>query len=178
MAKTPTDNLLSLLNKQDKSIQDTRGMQYVPLVSIPVSESTAQDSQGYSPYVPSGVNAAVGSPSVSPNHTHVNPSVVKIMPFASTLVCDAATSNYFRVTLTGAMTLANPIGATDGQKIILEFIQGGSGSYALTLGSKFDFGSDITTATLSTAVGAHDFMGAIYNATSDKFYIVAYVKGY
>ena len=100
---------------------------------------------------------------------------------AATIATDASLGNYFRVTLNVAgatRLLGNPTNLTDGQKIIWELIQDGVGNRALTLDTKFALGTDITAVTLSTAAGKRDFLGAIYNSTADKLYIIAFVKGY
>ena len=100
---------------------------------------------------------------------------------ASTIATDAALGNYFRVTLNVAgatRLLGNPTNPTDGQKIMWELIQDGSGNRALTLDTKFVLGTDITAVTLSTAINKRDFLGAVYNSTADRWYVIAFVKGY
>lgn len=96
----------------------------------------------------------------------------------ATINTNAALGNHFRVTLGGNRTLANPTNAIDGQKILFEITQDGSGSRTLTLGNKFAFGSDITELTLSTAINKKDFLGVQYNLAADKFYVIAVAKGY
>ena len=94
------------------------------------------------------------------------------------IATDASLGNQFRVTLVGNRTLDNPTNPTDGQKVIWEFIQDGTGSRTITLGSKFTFGTDITSVTLTTTASKRDFMGAVYNLAADKWYVVSFVKGY
>lgn len=92
---------------------------------------------------------------------------------------DCTLGCHFRYKLTGNITLTDPTGAVDGQRIVWELIQDGTGSRLLTaLGGKFTFGTDIPSATLTTTINKRDFLTAVYNATADKFYIVAFVKGY
>ena len=94
---------------------------------------------------------------------------------------DASLGNHFRVTLGGNRTLAAPTNPTDGQRIMIEVIQDGTGGRALTLTTGtngFAFGTDITGITLSTAIGARDFIGAVYNSTAQRWYVIAFVKGY
>jgi len=97
---------------------------------------------------------------------------------AATIATDAATGNYFRVTLGGNRTLGNPTNTSDGQRVIWELIQDGTGNRTITLDTKFALGTDITAVTLSTAANKRDFIGAIYNSTADKWYVIAFVKGY
>jgi hypothetical protein len=96
----------------------------------------------------------------------------------ATLATDAALGNYFRVTLGGNRTLGNPTNAVDGQKIMWELIQDGSGSRTITLDTKFALGTDITAVVLTTTLNKRDFLGVVYNSTADKFYVIAFVKGY
>ena len=101
---------------------------------------------------------------------------------AATIALDASLANHFRVTLAGNRTLGVPTNPVDGQRIMIEVIQDATGSRTLTLttGSNgaFAYGADITTITLSTAANARDFIGAVYNATAQRWYVVAFVKGY
>lgn len=97
---------------------------------------------------------------------------------ASTIATDASLSNHFRVTLGGNRTLGNPTNPTDGQRVVWELIQDGTGSRTITLSSAFALGTDITAVTLTTTLNKRDFLGAIYNTTAAKWYVVAFAKGY
>lgn len=92
--------------------------------------------------------------------------------------CNAATGNHFYVTLGGNRTLLNPRNLQDGQKIIFEIIQDGTGSRTLTLDSKFSFGTSIPSITLTTTPDAKDFIGCKYNLKDDKLYVLAFEDGY
>ena len=100
------------------------------------------------------------------------------LPYAPTLATNAVLGNYFRVTLTGNATLAAPTGMVDGQKVLWEFVQDATGSRTLSLPANFHFGTDVTGAALSTTANAHDFLGAIYNATTNVWYVTTVIKGY
>ena len=95
-----------------------------------------------------------------------------------TIVTNATLGSHFRITLGGDRTLAAPVGMIDGQKITWEFIQDASGSHALTLDPTFSFGTDVTGVSLSVTPNRHDFMGAIYNASVGKWYVLSFAKGY
>lgn len=97
---------------------------------------------------------------------------------AATIATDASLANAFRVTLGGNRTLGNPTNPTNGQRCIWEIIQDGTGSRTLALDTKFAFGTDIPSITLSTTANKRDFLGAVYNSTTDLWYVVAFVKGY
>lgn len=97
---------------------------------------------------------------------------------AATIATDASLGNHFRVTLGGNRTLGNPTNPTDGQKCLWEIIQDATGSRTITLDTKFALGTDITGVTLTTTASKRDFLGAVYNSTADKWYVIAFVKGY
>jgi hypothetical protein len=97
---------------------------------------------------------------------------------AATIATDASLGNHFRVTLGGNRTLGNPTNPVDGQKVMWELIQDATGSRTITLDTKFALGADITAVTLTTTASKRDFLGAVYNSTADKWYVIAFVKGY
>jgi hypothetical protein len=96
----------------------------------------------------------------------------------ATIATDASLGNYFRVTLGGNRTLSNPTNMVDGQKCIWELIQDATGTRTITLGTAFLLGTDISAVTLTTTASKRDFLGAIYNSTAAKWYVIAFVKGY
>lgn len=97
---------------------------------------------------------------------------------AATIATNASLGNYFRVTLGGNRTLGNPTNPTDGQKIIWELIQDGTGSRTITLDTTFALGTDISAVTLTTTASKRDFLGAVYNSTATKWYVIAFSRGY
>lgn len=96
----------------------------------------------------------------------------------ATISTDASLGNRFRVILGGNRTLGNPTNMTDGQSVIWEIIQDGTGNRTITLDSDFTLGADISAVTLSTAAGKRDFLGAIYNTAAGKWSVVALARGY
>ncbi len=111
-------------------------------------------------------------------NTVVTQATTNTLTDAATINTDASLADHFRVTLGGNRTLANPTNMYDGQKVVWEFIQDGTGTRTLSLGAKFAFGTNITTVVLSTTAGKRDFMGAVYNLAADKWFVVAFVTGY
>lgn len=101
-----------------------------------------------------------------------------VLTDAPTIATDASLGNLFRVTLGGNRTLGNPTNPIDGQKVIWELIQDATGSRTIALGSNFTLGTDITSTTLTTTANKRDFLGAVYNATTGKWYVIAFTKGY
>lgn len=97
---------------------------------------------------------------------------------AASIATDASQSNQFRVTLGGNRTLANPTNGTDGQVVMWSVTQDATGGRTLTMDTKFRFGTDITSVTLSTTAGKTDRIGAQYVASVDKWDVISFVRGY
>lgn len=97
---------------------------------------------------------------------------------AATIDTDASAGSHFRVTLGGNRTLGAPTNPTNGQKIIYEVIQDGTGSRTLAYNSVFAFSTDIPTPTLTLTASKRDFLGFVYNSTAAKWYCLAVVKGF
>lgn len=108
---------------------------------------------------------------------YVSP-VVAALTDAATIAVDASAGTHFRVTLGGNRILGNPTNAVDGQRLLFEILQDGSGSRTLTLDTKYALGTDITSVTLTTTASKRDFLGVVYNSTADKFYVVALNRGF
>lgn len=121
---------------------------------------------------PTGATGAAGADLTEPEI--VTLSVVT----AEIAVGDVTGKKTYKVTMDADAEIQNPTNGTDGQRIVIAFTQDGTGSRLLTFDTKWKFGTDITGATLSTAAGATDYLTAIYNATADKWHVVAFVKGY
>jgi hypothetical protein len=86
----------------------------------------------------------------------------------------------FTLTTTTNPTIAVPSGTpTDGQKLIIRVTaSGGARTMSLNTGAGgFSFGTDITALTATTS-GATDYVGAIWNASTSFWNVIAYVKGY
>jgi hypothetical protein len=108
-------------------------------------------------------------------------SGVATLTDAASIALDASLGNHFRVTLAGNRTMAAPTNPTDGQRIAIEVIQDATGSRTLTLTTGalgFAFGTDIPSITLTTTANARDFIECLYNSTSQRWYVVRFVKGY
>lgn len=96
----------------------------------------------------------------------------------ATIATDASLADLYRVTLAGNRTLANPTSPTDGQLVRWEITQDGTGSRTLALDTKFVYGADLPSITLSTTAGKTDILGAVYHQASDKWRVVAFAKGF
>lgn len=133
--------------------------------------------------------APLASPAFTGSATAVNVSVTGqlktpavALTDASTIATDASLGVYFRVTLGGNRTLGIPTNPADGQTILYEFVQDGTGSRTLTLTTSgtgcFAFGTDIASITLTTTASKRDFMICKYNSTLAKWVVLGFVKGY
>lgn len=96
---------------------------------------------------------------------------------------DAALGNTFIVQSGSVVgrTIGAPSGSVDGQKITIRVknTSGGSITHTPATGSvgSYRFGSDIT-ALSAIASGKTDYIGAIYNATDQRWDIIGYIKNY
>jgi hypothetical protein len=95
---------------------------------------------------------------------------------------DAGLTSTFILNLGSNVTTINgPTNGVDGQKITYRLVQDGSGSRTVTWSTgsgNFKFGTDLPSITLSTAINAVDYVGAIYNLANNVWDIIALVKGF
>lgn len=105
-------------------------------------------------------------------------TLVKTESYASSMSINVAGYDIVRITLTGNISSLDFTGAIDGQKIILELIQDGTGGKTVAFGSSFRFGTDITSVTLTSTAGKKDRIGLIYDGVASKYDIIAVTKGY
>jgi hypothetical protein len=160
---TILNDYLSVAHNSDGSLKDS--------ATIAGAEQTSKKgaANGYAP-----LDASAQVPAANVPLTH--PPVA--LADAATIATNAALGNHFRVTLGGSRTLGNPTNPTDGQKVVWEIIQDGSGSHTITLDTNFALGTTISSITLSTGAGKRDFLGAVYNASAGKWYVIAFTAGY
>ncbi len=107
----------------------------------------------------------------------VIPSVVTLTD-AATIAVNATLGNQFTVTLGGNRTLGNPTGAVNGQLLLFVLRQDSSGGRTLALDTKFRFGTDITSITISTAINKTDYLLVRYHSSDDKFDVLDFRKGF
>jgi hypothetical protein len=101
----------------------------------------------------------------------------KELPWASTVLINGDGFTTIRIPILGD-TILNGGSGVDGQKLVLELTQDPTGYHGITLGAKFQFGSDIPSLTFSILPGTTDYVGLIYNAPKDKWRVIAYSRGY
>jgi hypothetical protein len=91
-------------------------------------------------------------------------SVVSTITYAATVAPNAALANTFKITLTGNVTFNVPTNAVPGAKYKFEFVQDGTGSRLLTLGTGYKTAGGAPA--LSTAANAIDFIDAYFDGTT------------
>jgi len=101
---------------------------------------------------------------------------MNVAAYASSMTWDASQYDMGVVVLTGNVTMAFSNGS-NGQMFRVRMKQGGSGGYTLTLtGCKL--GTDLTAVTLSTTVGAADYLGVVYNSDTGNWDVVSFARGF
>ncbi len=105
-------------------------------------------------------------------------SPVVALTDAATIGIDATLGDIFDATLGGNRTLGNPTGAVNGQKLLFRIKQDGTGGRTLAFGTKYRFGSDLSSVVLSTVAGKLDRIGVEYSFADDKFDVIALMRGY
>lgn len=156
--------------------------------TISIGGTASAPTVGVGTIAESKVTSLVGdlaakAPLASPTFTGLVTSAASVqspstITYAASITPDCTTGNFFRVTLTGALTINNPTGAVDGQKIMFELIQDATGSRVVTLGAAFAFGTGIASFTATTTASKRDFLGVVYNSTAAKFFVIAVAQGY
>lgn len=89
---------------------------------------------------------------------------------ASTITVDASLGNLFRVTLGGSRTMGAPSNATDGQQILFELLQDGTGSRTITWTSgSGGYQFDAQTPVLQTAAAKRDYVAFTYSTAATRW---------
>lgn len=140
---------------------------------ITVATDTVAINQAFTP---TWTGAHAFSASVTFNAFTVSPP--DVLTDAATIAVDASLGNRFRVTLGGNRTLGNPSNSTDGQQILFEVIQDGTGGRTLAFGTNYAFGTDLTSCTISTAANSRSFITAAYVSAVTKWVILGCTRGF
>ncbi len=104
---------------------------------------------------------------------------VVVLVDGSTVNIDASLGNIFYLNAEGDRTLAAPTNPIDGQKIIIRhYAAGANRTLSLASGAGgFSFGTTII-ALSSTASGTSDYIGCIYNGSTNLWNVLAYAQGF
>ena len=98
--------------------------------------------------------------------------------YAAALTLDCTSADTFNVgALTGPLTL-NLSGAVDGQKIMVNLPQDGTGGRLVTFGTSIVVSADLPAPVLSTGANKGDALGFTYHGPSGKYRFAAFIKGY
>jgi len=121
-----------------------------------------------------------GTPTTKKVPAHlVRTSYASTLTYQSTAITDASAGEVFDITLTGDVTIGNPINPVNGKTIRWRIMQDATGNRKVTLGNKFAVPSTATTPLgFSTGANKMDILAATYHAGRDKWDVVALVSGY
>jgi len=98
---------------------------------------------------------------------------------SGTITPDATMGNNISITLTSSATINVPINAQDFEMFRYRIAQDAAGSRTITLGSGFAFGTDVSSATFSTAANKVDYLACLYYSATSKCHIVSpVIRGY
>lgn len=150
--------------------------------SVGTASTAARSDHTHILGVHASTHASAGSDPITPAAIGaVKQYTPQVLTDAATITTDVSTGVHFRVTLGGNRTLAVPTNPADGQRVLWEFIQDGTGSRTITLAGGtggFAFGTDISSIALTTTANKRDIVGAVYNASIQKWLVIAFVRGY
>lgn len=105
-------------------------------------------------------------------------TVVQVGNASGTINTNASAGDIFDLTLTASGTLANPTNGSDGQSLRWRISYANSG-IPLTLGNNFRIPSSASSPLpFSSSSGTMDILGATYDASRNKWDIIAFVPGY
>jgi hypothetical protein len=109
-----------------------------------------------------------------------NPSPVTLSIQGTNVAANAGSGTIFRLTCTTNVFIQNPGGGVDGQRIVFELIQDGIGGRTAAWDNKFGFGIDLGQAdvALTPLPNRRDFVGCVYNAAADRWFVISFVRGY
>lgn len=97
---------------------------------------------------------------------------------ADTININWALGGVVRVTLDRATTTFAFSGAYDGQKLVLELIQDVVGGRGIQFGSEVVAGMDFTLPVPLSAAEKTDYLGFIFNGSSNKYHYTSLARGY
>jgi hypothetical protein len=101
-----------------------------------------------------------------------------LVSYASLIKINAAEAFVHHVVLSGNPTFLEPANPKAGRKMVIRLEQDAAGSHTVTWSSAFRFSTDLPSPTLSTAAGATDQLGFIYNGQSLTWDLVGQVLGF
>lgn len=129
---------------------------------------------GLSAELVAATNAANAAATAANNQLAAYTVVTKT--WASTVAINWNDANCQRVTLAGNTTFTFT-GAVDGEKLILEIKQDATGSRTISLPASVRYSLTIPTVSLSSTPNVIDKLGFMYNATDNKYDLVAVTYG-
>ncbi|MGB0850329.1 MAG: hypothetical protein ACPGTP_03715, partial [Bacteroidia bacterium] len=110
----------------------------------------------------------------------ISSTVQSVVISANAATVNAKTGCHFRITLDQNLSTLTLTPDRDGQKIVIEAVQDGTGSRTITWPSNVRFSTDIASGsfTPSSGAGTSTYFGLIYDSSVGKFDAVAVTKGF
>ena len=122
----------------------------------------------------SGLSITSGVVSTAANNPIVNGALT-----GASITLDTSLADVFEVPLTNPTTTFTLTNGQSGKYIILKVKQDSSGARFIAFaGTNVRFGTDLTSLTLSTSPNMMDYIGLRYDASSSKFDVIAFIRGF
>jgi hypothetical protein len=107
----------------------------------------------------------------------ITPAVVTLVD-ATSVQTDCSKGNHFRVTIAGNRTLQNPSNLVDGQRLVWEIQQDGTGGRTITLDTLFSTPNNVPSVILTTTPNQWSLIAAIYNGSINKVVVTGFLQQY
>lgn len=98
--------------------------------------------------------------------------------YAATINIDALAADVFHIELAGNPTIAAPTNPMPGRKIIIRFLQDGTGGRTVTWNAIFNFSTFLPSPTLSVVAAQYDYLAFIYNGINSTWDFIGFVNGF
>jgi len=92
------------------------------------------------------------------------------------ITIDSSQSAVYRILADQSFTLEAPTNGVDGQRIIIEVQQDGTGSHPMTVGAGLNAGP--VSVVLSSDPDAIDLLGLMYRESTTEWLIISFARGY
>ena len=123
--------------------------------------------------MPNGVAGLDGNGMLMPADIPVVLKLPITVAYAATIQPDVSGGTHFRTTITAAITLNNPTGASDGQRLLWEFVNNTAGALTVSLGTLFEKLATIDV-TLSVPAGKVGFLHFVWSTPRTKFTVLGW----
>lgn len=101
------------------------------------------------------------------------PFAIQTLTFSSNIIIDFSISRNFQITLTGNITIQNPVNAITGHSGLIYLIQDSTGNRTASFGTNWKFENG-TAPTLTTSANAMDML--VYEVYNSNFIVATLLK--